>query len=104
MKKIALLIAGLALLSLPHLASAQCPYGQKLGADLRVTSAPNESQIPSLSWTGSEFGVSWFDYRDGNWEIYFSRVSSSRRQDRRRPPGHQRPEYKRIALPFLDRQ
>jgi len=35
------------------------------------------SEWPSLSWTGSEFGVSWYDDRDGNEEIYFARVSSA---------------------------
>ncbi|OGP60669.1 MAG: hypothetical protein A2V67_10620 [Deltaproteobacteria bacterium RBG_13_61_14] len=51
--------------------------GAKLGSDLRVTSAAGYSQWPSLSWTGSEFGVSWQDYRDWNYEIYFARISSA---------------------------
>jgi len=51
--------------------------GSKLGSDLRVTSDASYSLYPSLSWTGFEFGVSWRDYRDGNWEIYIARVSSS---------------------------
>jgi len=51
--------------------------GAKLGSDLRVTNDTSNSVIPSLSWTGSEFGVSWQDYRDGNYEIYFARISSS---------------------------
>ena len=51
--------------------------GTKIGADLRVTSAAGFSWYPSLSWTGSEFGVSWDDNRDGNWEIYFTRVSAA---------------------------
>jgi len=51
--------------------------GDKLGSDLRVTSDASYSYIPSLAWTGSEFGVSWQDGRDGNYEIYFARVSSS---------------------------
>ena len=50
---------------------------QKLGADLRLTSDALYSDWSSLSWTGSEFGVSWYDSRDGNGEIYFARVSSS---------------------------
>jgi hypothetical protein len=49
--------------------------GAKIGSDLRVTSDMNSSVNPSLSWTGSEFGVSWMDTRDGNWEIYFARLS-----------------------------
>jgi hypothetical protein len=50
--------------------------GAKIGSDLRVTSASGSSRYPSLSWTGSEFGVSWEDYRDGDEEIYFARVSA----------------------------
>ena len=51
------------------------PY-DKMGSDLRVTSDAYISSEPSLYWTGSEFGVSWYDNRDGNWEIYFARVSA----------------------------
>src|SRR4030042_69687 len=51
--------------------------GAKLGSDLRVTSEASNSAVPSLAWTGSEFGVSWEDYREGNDEIYFARVSSA---------------------------
>jgi hypothetical protein len=51
--------------------------GAKLGADLRVTSAAGDSMLPSLAWTGTEFGVSWQDVRDGNNEIYFARVSAA---------------------------
>jgi len=49
--------------------------GAKIGSDLRVTSDASDSWTPSLSWTGSEFGISWEDNRDGNYEIYFARVS-----------------------------
>jgi cysteine-rich repeat protein len=51
---------------------------QKLGSDVRITSASNLSEVPSLVWTGSEFGVAWEDQRDG-WagEIYFARIDSS---------------------------
>jgi len=76
-REIFLVMGSLALLILPHPALAQCTYLQKLGSDLRVTSAESYSYVPSLVWTGSEFGVSWEDYRDGNYEIYFARVSSS---------------------------
>ena len=51
--------------------------GAKIGSDLRVTNDAGYSQFSSLSWTGSEFGVSWQDSRDGNWEIYFARISSA---------------------------
>jgi predicted 3-demethylubiquinone-9 3-methyltransferase (glyoxalase superfamily) len=50
-------------------------FGAKLGSDLRVTSNGSFSYFPSLAWTGSEFGVSWHDSRDGNYEIYFARIA-----------------------------
>jgi hypothetical protein len=31
---------------------------------------------PSVVWTGTEFGVAWSDFKDGNFEIYFARLSS----------------------------
>jgi hypothetical protein len=48
--------------------------GNKIGSDVRVTNDPLESSGPSLVWTGSEYGVSWHDFRDGNYEIYFARL------------------------------
>jgi hypothetical protein len=48
----------------------------QVGTDLRVTHDPNMSLDASLAWTGSEFGVSWLDSRDGNQEIYFTRVAA----------------------------
>jgi hypothetical protein len=51
--------------------------GVKLGAELRLTGNTAYSYLPSLVWAGSEFGVSWYDYRDGNDEIYFMRVSAA---------------------------
>ena len=46
----------------------------KLGPDVRITNAANWSEFPSLVWTGTEYGVSWTDNRDGNYEIYFARI------------------------------
>jgi hypothetical protein len=50
--------------------------GSKLGNDVRITFNAGDSAYPSLAWTGSEFGVSWHDYSDGNDEIYFARISA----------------------------
>jgi hypothetical protein len=50
--------------------------GDKIGSDIRVTYDSNHSYDPSLVWTGSEYGVSWYDDRDGNYEIYFVRLDS----------------------------
>ena len=46
----------------------------KIGSDLRVSSNAGSNESPSLSWTGSEFGVSWSDYIVPNAPIYFARI------------------------------
>jgi len=50
--------------------------GTEIGDDTRITIDGADSWEPSLTWTGSEFGASWTDYRDGNWEVYFTRISA----------------------------
>ncbi len=48
------------------------PSGARLGGDVQVdVDSTTWSILPSLVWNGVEFGVSWQDFRDGNWEIYF---------------------------------
>jgi hypothetical protein len=50
--------------------------GVKIGSDVQITSDAATSAIPSLVWTGAEFGVTWEDNRDaGEYEIYFQRIS-----------------------------
>jgi hypothetical protein len=44
---------------------------------VRLTDADGSSRIPSLAWSGTEWGVAWEDVRDGNFEIYFTRVSAA---------------------------
>lgn len=51
--------------------------GTKTGVDVRLTNAADYSTLPSLNWTGTEFGVSWQDRRNGKYEIYFTRVSAT---------------------------
>jgi hypothetical protein len=51
--------------------------GNKIGSDVRVTTHDGESYEPSLAWTGSEYGISWHDYRDGSYEVYFLSLDSS---------------------------
>ena len=51
--------------------------GVKLTPDFRITIAAGNSVLPSLVWTGTEFGVAWVDARDGNNEIYFNRISTA---------------------------
>ncbi len=52
------------------------PDGTPAGGALRVTVDPVDSIHPSLAWTGSEFGLTWFDMRDGTWELYLARISA----------------------------
>lgn len=51
--------------------------GAKVGSDVRISNAAGDSYFPTLAWTGSEFGVAWYDQRDGRYEIYFARVSAA---------------------------
>lgn len=50
--------------------------GEKQGGDLRISSSEGLSWDPDLVWTGSEFGVAWGDGRNGDWDIYFRRISA----------------------------
>lgn len=47
------------------------PYG----SPQRMTNTGGSSASPSMVYTGSEFGVSYQDSRDGDSEIYFTRIS-----------------------------
>lgn len=44
---------------------------------MRITNNTASSVYPSLVWTGTEYGVTWEDTRDGNYEIYFARINSA---------------------------
>ncbi len=50
--------------------------GAKQGADTRITNASGDSTVPSIAWSGSEYGVSWYDSRETDTEIYFARISA----------------------------
>jgi hypothetical protein len=50
--------------------------GGLIGSDVRISNASGGSRDASLIWTGTEYGIAWEDFRDGNWEIYFSRISA----------------------------
>ena len=50
--------------------------GVKVGDDVRVTSSSGSSSYPSLVWTGSGFGVGWEEYHEGDYEIYFARLTA----------------------------
>ncbi len=47
--------------------------GVSWGTDVRLTNATNQSRWPSISTTGSDVHIAWFDERDGNQEIYYIR-------------------------------
>jgi Putative metal-binding motif len=49
--------------------------GDTIGPFKRIVFTPEVSWYPSLAWTGSEYGMSWFDYRDLNYEVYFTRLN-----------------------------
>ena len=56
--------------------SAAAGLLSKLGADVRLTNDPANSNTPQIAWTGAEFGVVWQDTRNGgNYETWFQRVS-----------------------------
>lgn len=50
--------------------------GAKIGDGLRVTAEPGYSGQPKVVWTGTEYGIAWRDDRDGNPEIYFTRIAA----------------------------
>lgn len=51
--------------------------GTPIGPEYRITNAAGASTTPSIVWTGREYGIAWHDARDGNDEIYLSRVHPS---------------------------
>ncbi|HUT55619.1 MAG TPA: hypothetical protein VM658_19675, partial [bacterium] len=51
------------------------PRVVKSALDERLTSG--DSGLPSLAWSGSEFGLAWRDARDGNAEVYFARLDAA---------------------------
>jgi len=50
--------------------------GVNWGPDTRLTNNPADSWNPSVSVSGSVVHAIWYDYRDGNWEIYYKRSAN----------------------------
>ncbi|HEU4406309.1 MAG TPA: hypothetical protein VFS43_13675, partial [Polyangiaceae bacterium] len=52
------------------------PTGTKVGGDLQVSNTPLEAsaKYPEIQWSGSNFGVTWIDTRDGAAQAYFASV------------------------------
>lgn len=53
--------------------------GVRIGNEVRITADPGVSELPSLAWTGSEYGLAWVDDRiaTSNKEIFFARLNGS---------------------------
>jgi len=51
--------------------------GTTAGTTTRITSASGGSHYPSLTWTGSEYAVSWMDMRTGTFLIYIAMLSGA---------------------------
>ncbi len=51
------------------------PGGAFSTSEIRVTQATADTESPALAFSGSELGVAWQDSKDGNWEIYFTRMA-----------------------------
>ena len=47
--------------------------GVSWGVDTRLTNNTSDSYSPSVAVSGSVVHVVWYDYRDGNYEIYYKR-------------------------------
>lgn len=54
-----------------------CPNPNKIGSDVRITNDAAASSWPNITWTGSEYGVVWYDNRTGGTHVYFTRISST---------------------------
>ena len=59
-----------------HFRSASAD-GLTLGPDVQATNAVNRSDEPAMVWNGTEHGVAWNDSRDGNLEVYLTRLTSA---------------------------
>jgi hypothetical protein len=51
-----------------------CDASEPAGAEIVITGHPSASTQPGLVWNGDGYGVVWSDARDGNLELYFSRL------------------------------
>ncbi|MBW2261485.1 MAG: hypothetical protein JRG91_05875 [Deltaproteobacteria bacterium] len=49
--------------------------GVKIGSDVAVSAGTGNSYNPSLTWSGSEYGVAWTDLRDSGQQVYFNRLA-----------------------------
>jgi hypothetical protein len=52
-----------------------CTTPAKQGSDFRVTTAQFASSSPSVAWNGVDYGLLWKDSRNGDQEIFFTRMT-----------------------------
>ena len=53
------------------------PDGKRTGPDVAVTTKAVLPDSSHLIWTGVDYAVTWVDRRDGNEEVYFTRLSKA---------------------------
>ena len=51
--------------------------GARTSAEIPVSSSSGFAKDPAIAFTGSAYGVAWADSRDGELEIYFTRIGAS---------------------------
>jgi hypothetical protein len=51
--------------------------GMPVGTETRVTNDAADSAWPDLAWNGTDWAVVWHDLRDGNSEVYLTRLSAA---------------------------
>jgi hypothetical protein len=51
--------------------------GNRLAPNIPVTMDPAYSASPDMIWTGAEYALAWVEERDGDAEIYFTRLDPS---------------------------
>ena len=51
--------------------------GSLVSGPVQLSNGQTATLGPSVAWSGEEFGVAWPDTRDGNGEVYFTRVDAA---------------------------
>lgn len=51
--------------------------GSVLGSEVRVTDDAATSEGVSVVWTGTEYGLVWYDQRPGTYQVYFARLDDT---------------------------
>jgi len=53
------------------------PDGTKIGSESRLTNDTATSGYPTLTWASGEYGVTWHDHPEGDWQIYHAILDST---------------------------